>query len=202
MGVFSKEAIPLPGTSFPFHTFYGAKEGECDVQKQFLEIGQVVSTHGIKGEVRVKPYCDDAVLLTEFDHLYLNDSGSEEIKVLQARVQKNVVVMSLDGVFTVEQAQRLRGQMLYIHRDDLELEEGTYYIQDLIGLSVIDADEKHAYGTLIDVTQTGANDVYHIKGEDGKVVLVPAIRDVVIRTDIAEGVMEIRPLRGLFDDED
>ena len=93
--------------------------------------------------------------------------------------------------------------MLFADRNAFELGENTYFIQDLIGLEVINADNPSVkYGVLSDVSQTGANDVYHIKDESGKEVLVPAIADVVIRTDIDAGVMEIRPLKGLFDDED
>ena len=85
-----------------------------------------------------------------------------------------------------------------MHRDDLELDEDTYFIQDLIGLEVRDADNDTVYGKIADVMQTGANDVYVIKGDD-KEYLVPAIADVVISTDIDGGIMTIRPLDGLFD---
>ena len=85
-----------------------------------------------------------------------------------------------------------------MHRDDLELDEGTYFIQDLIGLEVRDADSDKVYGKITDVMQTGANDVYVIKGDERE-YLVPAIADVIISTDVDEGFMTIRPLDGLFD---
>ena len=85
-----------------------------------------------------------------------------------------------------------------MHRDDLELDEDTYFIQDLIGLEVSDADSGKVYGKIADVMQTGANDVYVIKGDDRE-YLVPAIADVVVSTDIDGGTMTIRPLEGLFD---
>ena len=85
-----------------------------------------------------------------------------------------------------------------MHRDVLELDEDTYFIQDLMGLEVRDADTSQVYGTITDVMQTGANDVYVIKGDD-KEYLVPAIADVVVSTDIDGGIMTIRPLDGLFD---
>ena len=102
----------------------------------------------------------------------------------------------------MDDAQKLRNRILFAAREDFELEEGTYFIQDLLGLEVLDADSGKRYGIISDVTQTGANDVYHIKGEDGKEVLIPAIADVVLETDVDGGVMRIRPLKGLFDDED
>ncbi|MBR1822636.1 MAG: 16S rRNA processing protein RimM, partial [Ruminococcus sp.] len=84
------------------------------------------------------------------------------------------------------------------HRDDLELDDDTYFIQDLIGMEVRDADSGQVYGRLDDVMQTGANDVYVIKGDD-KEYLVPAIADVIVSTDLENDIMTIRPLDGLFD---
>ena len=97
-----------------------------------------------------------------------------------------------------EEAAKRENKVLYMHRDDLELDEDTYFIQDLIGLEVRDADTQQVYGKIADVMQTGANDVYVIKGEDRE-YLVPAIADVVVSTDVDGGVMTIRPLDGLFD---
>src|SRR5699024_2510549 len=98
-------------------------------------------------------------------------------------------------------AQLLRNKILYMDRDDVELEEGSYFIQDLLGLQVVDFDRpEKVYGELVDVTQTGANDVYHIKGEDQKVVLIPAIPDVIQEIDLAQGIMKITPLKGLFEE--
>lgn len=108
-------------------------------------------------------------------------------------------MLHLEGVDTVEAAEQLRNQVLYMDRDEVELEEGVYFIQDLIGLEVLDADTGKSYGKLSDVMQTGANDVYEIKDETGKTVLIPAIPDVVQETDLDGGVMRIRPLEGLFD---
>ena len=84
----------------------------------------------------------------------------------------------------------------------MDLEEGEYFIQDLIGLEVVDADTGESYGKLSDVSQTGANDVYHISKPGEKEKYIPAIKQVVIETDVDGGVMKIRPLKGLFDDED
>ncbi|WMJ22286.1 ribosome maturation factor RimM [Paludicola sp. MB14-C6] len=172
------------------------------MKKQYLEIGQIVSTQGIKGEVRVQPWCDYAEFLLDFDLLYF-DQGKAEVEIENARVQKNVVVMKLKGMDTVEQAQKLRNKVLFMNRDDIELEDEVYFVQDLIGLKVVDKDDPSIeYGELVEVSQTGANDVYHIKFADGSIKLIPAIPSVVITTDIENNVMEIRPLKGLFDDED
>ncbi len=171
-------------------------------QKQFLEIGKITNVHGLRGEVKVFPWCDDAAFLCSFDTLYL-DGGRTPVRILRARMMKNMAILQIEGCDTREQAERLRNQVLYMDRDEVELEEGTYFIQDLIGLTVTDADSGKEYGRIKDVLQTGANDVYVIaEPETKKEYLVPAIPDVIVETNIEEGTMTIRPLEGLFDDAD
>lgn len=167
------------------------------MKKEYLEAGKIVTTHGIKGEVKIMPYCDSPELLCEFDRLFIG-KNHEEIIVERSRVFKNMVIAKLEGIDTPEAAEKLRNKLLYMHRDDLELDEDTYFIQDLIGIEVVDADTEQLYGTISDVMQTGANDVYVIKGSDRE-YLVPAIADVVVSTDLGGNLMKIRPLDGLFD---
>lgn len=170
-------------------------------KNEFLEIGKIVSTQGLKGEVRVEPWCDSPEFMLEFDTLYL-DTSHTKIEVESGRAQKNVVILKLCGFSTVEQANTLRGKLLYIKREDVTLPKGSYFVQDLIGLRVINADDPLiVYGTLTQVSATGANDVYHIEKE-GKEWLIPAIPLVVFETLINEGIMKITPIEGLFDDED
>ena len=167
------------------------------MKKQYLEAGKIVTTHGIKGEVKIMPYTDYPELLCEFDRLFLG-KNHEEINVERSRVFKNMVIAKLEGYDTPEVAEKLRNKILYMHRDDLELDEDTYFIQDLIGIEVSDADSGFVYGKITDVMQTGANDVYVVQGKDRE-YLVPAIPEVVITTDIDENTMTIRPLEGLFE---
>ncbi len=167
---------------------------------EFLEAGKIVAVQGIKGEVRVQSWSDSPEFLCEFDSFYLS-KGNDEIHVASSRVQKNVVIIKFEGVETPEQASLLRNKILYISRDDVELDENTYFIQDLIGLDVIDVDTGVSYGELSDVSETGANDVYHIRTKEGTFYYIPAIADVVIKTDIENKKMLIRPLKGLFDDD-
>lgn len=169
------------------------------MKKKYLEAGKIVNVHGIKGEVKVMPWCDGPEMLCEMDKLYL-DGGRKEIFIEKARTFKNMVIMKIEGTDSIEQAEKLRNTILYINRDEIELDEHSYFIQDLIGIKVYDADSGKYYGKIEDVLQTGANDVYSIKGE-GRTYLVPAIADVVIETDIDGAIMKIRPLKGLFDDE-
>lgn len=167
------------------------------MKKEYLEAGKIVNTHGIRGEVKIMPYTDVPELLCEFDRLFIGKERNEII-IERSRVAKNMVIAKLEGVDTPEQAEKLRNKLLYMHRDDLELDEDTYFIQDLIGIEVKDADTGFVYGKIADVMQTGANDVYVIEG-NGREYLVPAIADVVISTDIDGNSMTIRALDGLFD---
>ncbi len=167
------------------------------MKKQYLEAGKIVTTHGIKGEIKIMPYTDYPELLCEFDRLFLG-KNHEEINVERSRVFKNMVIAKLEGYDTPEVAEKLRNKILYMHRDDLELDEDTYFIQDLIGIEVSDADSGFVYGKITDVMQTGANDVYVVQGNDRE-YLVPAIPEVVITTNIDENTMTIRPLEGLFE---
>ena len=169
--------------------------------KLYLEVGQIVSTHGVKGEVKVNPWCDSPDFLKKLKTLYFDKDGQKPIKVKSSRVHKNVVLMSLEGIDSIEKASTLRNKILYMNRKDAKLDENSFFIQDLIGCAVIDADTGKSYGELCDVSSTGANDVWHIK-QGSKEYLIPAIPDVVIETKVEENLVVIRPLKGIFDDED
>lgn len=170
------------------------------MKKRYLEAGQIVNTHGLKGEVRVMPWCDEPDFLADFDGFYF-DNGAVFQKVESVRVNKSVVLIKFEGVNEINDAMKLIRKVIYIDRDWVELPEGSYFEQDLLGLSVEDAETGHVYGVLGEVGRTGANDIYRV--DDGKnQVWIPAIKDVVKSVDIAGGKMLITPLKGLFDDAD
>ena len=166
--------------------------------KRYLECGKIVSTHGLRGEVRVQPWCDGPGFLLGFSTLYM-DNGATPVAVEGARVHKNLLILKLAEVDDVDAAGALRGKVLYLDRDDAPMEEGEHFVQDLLGLLVVDADTGQEYGRITDVLHTGANDVYELTGQQGEKKLVPVIPDVVIETNIESGVVRIRPLEGLFE---
>ncbi len=170
------------------------------MKKQFLDSGKIVGTHGICGEVRIEPWADSPAFLSAFKTLYLDERGETAIKV-RSRPHKNITLCKIEGVDTIEDAERLRGKIVYINRDDVRLDEGVHFVQDLIGLEVRDFDSGALYGTLTDVLRTGANDVYEIT-RDGKHYLAPVIDEVVREINIEEGVVRITPMKGIFDDAD
>lgn len=171
------------------------------MKKQYLDSGKIVGTHGIKGEVRIDPWCDSPEFLCMFKKLYLDEKGETFIEV-KSRPHKNITLTKIKGIETVEDAEKYRGKIVYINRNDISLEEGVNFVQDLIGLEVRDADSDVVYGKISDVLRTGANDVYEITDSEGKKYLAPVIDEVIIETDIDNGFVLIRPMKGIFDDED
>ncbi len=159
------------------------------MKKQFLDSGKIVGTHGIKGEVRIEPWADSPAFLCAFKTLYLDERGETAIRV-KSRPHKNITLCKIEGVDTIEAAERLRGRIVYINRDDVHLDEGVHFVQDLIGSQV-----------LTDVLRTGANDVYEIT-RDGRQYLAPVIDEVVRAIDTENGVVRITPMKGIFDDAD
>ena len=170
------------------------------IMEQFLEIGKIVGTHALKGELRVDPWCDSPQFLCKFKELYLS-KGSKKLSV-KSRPHKNIAIVKVQGIDTIEEADTLRGKILYMDRNDANLAEGEYFIQDLMGMEVLDVDNGTKYGTLTDVFKTGANDVYQVTDENKKDYLIPVIDDVVISVNLEENKVLIRPLKGIFDDED
>ena len=164
------------------------------MKNKYLDAGKIVNTHGIRGELKIYPLCDGPDFLLEFDRFFIDGN---EIEVVSSRVHKNVTLMRLKGIDHIDQAEAMVGKVLQIDCDDIELAEGQYFIEDLIGMRVVDADSGKEYGKLKSVIQTGANDVYEVQGD--KLYLVPKIDDVVLNTDLESGIITIRPLKGLFD---
>lgn len=164
---------------------------------RFLEAGEVVGTHGVRGEMRVQPWCDSPAALSKIRTLYWDADGRQPVRV-SCRPHKTLVLVKAEGIDTVQDAAVRRGQVLYLDRRDMKLPAGRYFIRDLIGLRVIDEDTGEEYGTLTAVSETGANDVYHLDYH-GREVLIPAIPSVIRAVDVDGGVMKICPLEGLFE---
>ena len=164
----------------------------------FLEIGTIVGTHGIRGELRVNPACDSPEFFAGFDVLYFDAQGKKPVRVLGMRPHKNVALLRLEGVGSIEAAEALKSRMLFFRRADARLEEGRYFIAELIGCEVFDAnDPALRYGVIGDVSQTKANDVWHVKTLDKKELLIPVIDDVVKSVDVEAGRVEITMIEGL-----
>ncbi|HZJ78792.1 MAG TPA: ribosome maturation factor RimM [Clostridia bacterium] len=171
--------------------------------KEYLELGRIVGTHGVKGELRVDPWCDSPDFFKPLKTLYFDNRGQKAVEIKSTRPHGKMVLLCLEGIDSIELAAALRGRVLFMRRSDAALEKGRYFISELIGCKVIDADnDKIEYGTISQVSATGANDVWHIVGKNNKEYLLPAIPMVIIDADVEKETVKIRPLKGIFDDED
>ena len=169
--------------------------------KKYLETGKIVGTHGVRGAVRIQPWADSGEFLTGFKKFYLDENGEKSLSVLKAQPHGGVVLVSFKNIETIEQAEALRGKVIYIDRADAKLPDGRYFVDDIIGCRAYDADSGREYGTVTDISVTGANDVWHIT-ENGKEYLVPATDEVIAEVEPENGRVVIRPMKGIFDDED
>lgn len=167
------------------------------MKKQFLEAGRIVGTHGVRGEMRVEPWCDSAEFLKKIKHLYF-DEGRTDAGLLASRVHKSLLLIRLQGVESATQADLYRGRVLYLNRDDVRLPKNRYFISDLIGLSVLDDATGTVYGTVQEVFPTGANNVYRIVNEKGEEFLFPAVDEMIAKTDVDGGKLYVRPIPGIF----
>ncbi len=167
--------------------------------KEYLEIGKIVGTHGIQGELRVECWCDSPQFLSGFKTLYF-EKGCEKLSV-KSRPHKNIALVKIKGVDTVETADLLRGKVLYMSRKDAKLEKGAYFVQDLLGLEVRDINTDEVYGKITDVLKTGANDVYEVKNDNSEAYYVPVIPSVVKAVEPQKGYVLLEPMKGIFDDE-
>ena len=155
-------------------------------KKAYLECGQVVNTHGVKGAVRIASRCDSPAVLASLRTMYLQEKdGYREMTVLHASVQKNMVLATFAGVDTLEEAVALRDKILYAKREDLPLPEESHFVADLLGLPVIDADSGETCGVLEDVTFPGAHPVYVVR--DGEhTFMIPAVPAFILEISFGQ----------------
>ena len=158
----------------------------------FLEAGQIVNTHGIRGEVKIVPWCDTPEFLCGFDTFYLDGAP---VKVESARAHKGNVIAKLAGVDDVNGAMRLKNKVISIDRSGVILPPGRHFIADLIGLEVREAESGRVLGKIEDVLTLPANDVYVVKGE--KEYLIPAVDEFLAETNLEGGYVRVRLIEGM-----
>ena len=164
-----------------------------------LEVGQIVNTFGIKGFVKIYPYVDDIKIFDSLKKVYIKSKKQEtELEIEEIKYHKNMVLAKFKQIETPEQAEKLRQSYVEIDRKDApKLEEGQYFIVDLLGLEVYqDTGEK--LGILEDIFNTGSNDIYVVKNEIGKQILLPYIDEVVKDIDLKKGVITVHLIDGLI----
>lgn len=173
-------------------------KGDRLMGQGLIETGRIVNTHGVRGEVKIQPWADSPELFLQLERLFLSED-TPPLLIERCRVHKGNVIVKFRGVDSLDAAQSYKGCVVFLDRGDVPLEEGVYFVSDLIGLSVEDADTGRRYGTLSEVLSTGARDVYELTADNGKRLYIPAVPEVVIEVDLEGRRMRIRPLEGLFD---
>ena len=167
--------------------------------EDLLKVGVITTTHGVRGEVKVFPTTDDAERFLELEYVLL-DTGRElrRLDIKNVRFFKNLVILKFDGIDNINDIEKYKGKDLWIPREEAqELGEDEYYIADLQGLNVV-LEDGTEFGTLRDVMETGANDVYIIDSNEHGEVLLPAIKECILDVEVEKNVMTIHLMKGLI----
>ena len=169
------------------------------MKQEYFEIGQIVNHFGIKGMVKVNPFTDD---ISQFEKLksilLVKDGKLSEVEIEETKYSKNQVLLKLKGIDTVEEAEKYRGWYLKIARSNSKkLPKDTYFIADLLGLTVY-TDENILLGKVEDIYNSGANDIYVIKSEDGKQILLPGTKEVIKQIDLEQERITVHIIKGLI----
>ena len=165
-----------------------------------LEVGKIVNTHGLRDEVKVVPWTDYPEVFEDIDFVYVKKKSEyERLDVKGIKYQKNNLIVRFSQITDINMAEKYKNQVIYAEREILgELPEGVYYIADLIGLDIVTEDGEKI-GTVSDVFNTGSNDIYEVKREGKKNLLLPVIDDVVLNIDVDGGKITVRMMDGLED---
>ena len=163
------------------------------MKKEFLEAGKIVNTHGIRGEVKLLPWADSASFLQAFDTLYIDGAP---VRLLASRVHKHMLIAQLEGVAGIDDAIALKNKLVYIRRADAALEPGQFFIQDILGLPVVD-EAGAPIGTLREILPRPGGDVYVIANESGGEHLVPDVGAFILEKNLDAGFIRVRFIEGM-----
>lgn len=157
--------------------------------EQFLTVGKIINTHGIRGEVKIKPTTDDVNRFKSLKEAYIDE---KEIFISGCKFQPGKVILKIEGIDSIEEAEKLKNKLIKVKREKaVQLPEDTYFAVDIIGCEVYE-ETGNKIGTVDDIIYTGSNDVYWVKGENE--VLIPALKDIVLEIDINNKKIIIKPL--------
>lgn len=165
------------------------------MKEQYLEVGKITNVHGLMGEVRVQPWADSPNFLCQFKTLYV-DKTHWPVQVERARVHKNMVILKLNGITDVNGALAMRNAVLYIDRDDANLPKGSFFLADIYGLEVRDAETDEVLGKVADILTPPANNVYVVRGGKRE-IMIPAVDQFVKEINVDEGYMKVALIEGM-----
>lgn len=164
---------------------------------KYIECGKIVNTHGCHGAVKAESWCNSESDLAEMERVFVkNGDVYTQHNVLKASIFKQFVILELKGIDDMDKAMLLKGSVIYAAREDFDLEEGEFFIADMIGIDVIDADNGTVYGKLKEIVNRGASDIYVVSTPNGE-AMIPAVDEFIISIDINKGIF-VRPIEGMF----
>lgn len=168
------------------------------MKQEYFEIGQIVNHFGIKGMVKVNPFTNDISQFGELKSVLVEKNGKLlDIQIEEVKYSKNQILLKLKGIDTVEEAEKYRNCYIKIARENAKkLPKNTYFIADLLGLTVY-TDENILLGKVEDIYNSGASDIYVVKSEDGKQILLPGIKDVIKQIDLEQEKIIVHLIKGL-----
>lgn len=167
-------------------------------KSQFLECGKIVNTHGVKGGLKLESWCDTPGDLASLKRVFLKEGAEYKVyKVKKSSIFKQFVLLELDGINNIDIAMTLKGRIVFADRDDIAIDEDAFFIADIIGLDVIDLESGEKIGTLSDVLNLGASDLYEINTKNGK-KLIPAVPEFIKEVNVEKGIFVLL-IEGMLD---
>ncbi|MEG1012278.1 MAG: ribosome maturation factor RimM [Ruthenibacterium sp.] len=166
--------------------------------KQYIEAGEIVTTHGVMGELKLYPWCDGPDFVAALPRLFFTPDGGAEKKIESVRAHKGMCILKLAGVDGMDATRPYLHKTAYFARDDVKLPAGRYFAQDIIGCTVQNADTAEVYGTVTDILHPASSDVYEVKNSAGEVFLFPAVPEFLSELAPEKGIVTVRPIPGMF----
>ena len=168
------------------------------MDKKYIECGKIINTHGCKGGLKVEPWCNSPSDFTALKRLFISTkNGFDKYTVTKASIFKQFVILELKEVTDMDSALSLKNAILYAAREDFKLDDGEYFLSDIIGLKVLDHENGKVYGTVVDIINRGASDIYVVNTPNGE-RMIPAVEEFIVSVDVENGVL-VRVIDGLLD---
>ena len=168
------------------------------MDKKYIECGKIINTHGCRGGLKVDPWCNSPEDFTELKRIYVKIKNEYlEYTITKASIFKQFIILELKEIVDMEKALSFKDKIIYANRADFSLEDGEFFISDIIGLNVIDFENGKIYGKISDIINRGASDIYVVETPNGE-RMIPAVDEFIVEIDINEGV-KVRTIEGLLD---
>ena len=169
-------------------------------QNNYLECGKIINTHGVRGNLKIESWCDSIDVFCSLKCIYIQKkTGLVKYDIVSATEHKKCALVKLEGVDDLDSAMLLKNKIVYADRDMIPVEEGSVFIADMIGLDVYRSTNGEKLGVLVDIFESVASDIYVIKTDDGREVLVPGVDEFIDEIDIQKGIT-VSPIPGMFED--